>query len=75
MERSGNRKWLPAISAEEFAEHIEEEDFFLRYGNPVRIFSENGHEYLCIAIELYERLFGKVELPDGTNTENGDETE
>ena len=72
MKRSSNLKLLPAISAEEFAEHIEEEDFFLRYGNPVRIFTENGHEYLCMAIELYERLFGKVELPDIINAENGE---
>ena len=72
MEQSRDWRWLPAISAEEFAEHIEEEDFFLRYGNPVRIFTENGFEYLCIAIELYERLFGKAELPDGINAENGE---
>lgn len=75
MKQSNNWKWLPAISAEEFAEHIEEENFFLRYGNPVRIFTEDGHECLCIAIELYERLFGKVDLPPDTKTENGDEAE
>ena len=72
MKQSSNWKWLPVISAEAFAEHIEEEDFFLRYGNPVCTSTENGHEYLCIAIELYERLYGKVELPDGIKPENGE---
>ena len=74
MNRTNDWKWLPAISAEEFAEHIEEDDFFLKYGNPARIFTKDGHEYLCIAIELYERLFGKVEIPDDT-LKNGDEKE
>ena len=73
MKQSHNWKRFPAISAKEFAEHIEEENFFLRYGNPVCIFTEEGHEYLCIAIELYERLFGKAVLPSETIRENGDE--
>lgn len=73
MKQSHNWKRFPAISAKEFAEHIEEENFFLRYGNPVCIFTEEGHEYLCIAIELYERLFGKVVLSSETIRENGDE--
>ena len=39
MVQSHNWKWLPAISAEEFAEHIEEESFPVQYGNPVRIYT------------------------------------
>lgn len=69
-----NQTWTPAISAKEFAEHIEEENFFLRYGNPVRIITADNHELICIAIELYERIFGmkmfhkavKLEMKEGT---------
>ncbi len=67
--------WLPAISAEEFAEHIEEENFPVLYGNPVRIFTKNGREFICLTIELYERMFGTVDMPDEIITEYGDETE
>ena len=44
MVQSHNWKWLPAISAEEFAEHIEEESFPVQYGNPVRIYTGDGYE-------------------------------
>ena len=54
MEQSHSWKWIPAISAKEFADHIEEDNFFLRYGNPVRIFTEDGHEYLCIANRILQ---------------------
>ena len=70
-----NWKWLPAISAEEFAEHIEEESFPVQYGNPVRIYTDDGHEDICLTIELYEQMFEEVSLPDGVKTGNGDETE
>ncbi len=30
--------------------------------------------FFCLTIELYERMFGKIELPDGIKTENGGET-
>lgn len=75
MVQSHNWKWLPAISAEEFAEHIEEERFPVQYGNPVRIYTGDGYEYICLTIELYERMFGAASLPDEIKTENGDETE
>ena len=75
MVESRNWKWLPAISAEEFAEHIEEESFPVQYGNPVRIYTGDGYEYICLTIELYERMFGAASLPDEIKTENGDETE
>lgn len=42
-------KWLPAMSAEDFADHIEEDDFPVRYGNPVRIYTEDGHNYKNVA--------------------------
>ena len=75
MVQSRNWKWLPAISAEEFAEHIEEESFPVQYGNPVCIYTDDGHEYICLTIELYERMFGAALLPDEIKTENEDETE
>ena len=58
MDQTGNLewRWLPVISAEEFAKHIEEEDFPVRYGNPVRIHTEDGHDLVCLTIELYERM-------------------
>ena len=59
MVQSHNWKWLPAISAEEFAEHIEEESFPVQYGNPVRIYTGDGYEYICLTIELYERISGR----------------
>ena len=47
----------------------------MQYRNPVRIYTEDGSEFICLTIELYERMFGKVELPDEIITENGEETE
>ena len=49
------------ISIEELADNIESEDFFREFGNPVKV----GCGERCMAIlsfELYERLFGEVDL-------------
>ena len=40
---------------EEFCDHIDDEDFFLVYGNPVIIKAESGTKLLAIAFSLYER--------------------
>ena len=29
----------------------------MQYGNPVRIYTDDGHEYICLTIGLYERMF------------------
>jgi PHD/YefM family antitoxin component YafN of YafNO toxin-antitoxin module len=47
---------MPEISVSEFREHIEEDDFPLRYGNPVVINSDNGKKLVCLSWEFYERL-------------------
>lgn len=46
---------LPVISQQEFCDHIDDEDFFLVYGNPVIIKAESGTKLLAIAFSLYER--------------------
>lgn len=46
---------LPVITQQEFCEHIDDEDFFLTYGNPVIIKSDSGTKLLAIAFPLYER--------------------
>lgn len=46
---------LPVISQQEFCNHIEDDDFFLTYGNPVVIKSDSGTNLLAIAFPLYER--------------------
>ena len=44
------------ISQQEFCDHIEDEDFFLVYGNPVVIVADSGTKVLAIAFPMYERL-------------------
>ena len=51
---------LPAVTEKEFCEHIEEDDFPIRYGNPVRIHTEDGRDLVCMTYELYERLTGDI---------------
>ena len=46
---------FPVITQQEFCDHIEDEDFFLTYGNPVVIKSDNGTKLLAIAFPMYER--------------------
>ena len=47
------------ISQQELCDHIEDEDFLLRYGNPVAIKEDNGTVLVLMAIEYYERMTGK----------------
>lgn len=47
------------ISQQELCGHIEEEDFLLRYGNPVAIKADDGTVLLLMAIEYYERMTGQ----------------
>jgi hypothetical protein len=46
---------LPVIPQQEFCDHIDDEEFFLAYGNPVVIKSDSGTKLLAIAFPLYER--------------------
>ena len=53
------------ITQQEFCDHIEDDDFLLRYGNPVAIKTDERKILLCMAIEYYERITGeKIEFPD-----------
>ena len=51
------------VSQQELCDHIEDDDFFLRYGNPVAIQTDDGKTLLLMAIEYYERMIGqKIEI-------------
>lgn len=47
---------LIEISQAEFCEHIEDDDFFLAYGNPVVIRCDSGGKIVAIAWPLAERI-------------------
>ena len=47
---------LPMITEKEFCEHIEEDDFPIRYGNPVCIWTEDHRQYVCMTVQLYDRI-------------------
>ena len=40
-----------AITQKEFLDHIEDDDFLLKYGNPVAVLVEDGSVLMCMAIE------------------------
>lgn len=57
---------MPEISQQEFCEHIEQDNFFITYGNPVTIQTESGEHVVCMSAAFYERITGeKIELPKG----------
>ena len=47
---------FPEITQQEFCDHIEDDDFFLTYGNPVIIKADSGSKLLCVAFPMVERL-------------------
>lgn len=51
------------ITEQEFIDNLDSDDFFRRYGNPVK-FNADGRYLVAMSFELYERLFGKLDLPD-----------
>lgn len=58
------------ITQKEFLDHIEDDDFLLKYGNPVAILTDDGSVLMCMAIEYYERMTGKkVEIPEDASNE------
>lgn len=58
------------ITQKEFLDHIEDDDFLLKYGNPVAILTDDGSVLMCMAIEYYERMTGKkVEIPGDASNE------
>ena len=46
---------MPLISEQEFLDHIEDDDFFLKYGNPVRVHCENG-DVVATSAMFYNRV-------------------
>ena len=59
-----------AITQQEFLDHIEDDDFLLKYGNPVAVLVEDGSVLMCMAIEYYERMTGKkIEIPEDVSNE------
>ena len=47
---------IPAISEDTLIAHIEDDDFFLTYGNPVRIVSEGNPDCVIISAAFARRL-------------------
>lgn len=45
---------LPAITEQELCDHVEDDDFFEKYGNPVLVQSKNGGKIVFMSFELYE---------------------
>ena len=56
--------YLPNMTQEEFVEHIEDEDFFRKYGNPVIIRTGSGDDYVAMSAQLYDRIAEKCGLPE-----------
>ena len=50
------------ITEQEFIDNLDSYDFFRRYGNPVK-FNVDGRYLVAMSCELYESLFGKMDLP------------
>ena len=55
--------YINIITQQELCDHIEDDDFLLRYGNPIAIKTDDGSIVLLMAIEYYERMTGeKMEI-------------
>ena len=62
LPRAGRKAMLlPMISETEFCEHIEDDDFSIRYGNLVCIHTNDGQLFVCMTYKLYERLLERKE--------------
>lgn len=55
--------YLPTMTQEEFVEHIEDGDFFRKYGNPVFIRAESGDDCVAMSVQLYDRIAEKCDRP------------
>lgn len=57
--------YINTITQQELCDHIEDDDFLLRYGNPVATRTDTGTILLCMAIEYFERMTGeKIEIQE-----------
>lgn len=58
---SEKKLYMPEISEEEFVAHVEDEDFFKVYGNPVLIRSKDGkHDCVAMSPEYNERIVKRI---------------
>ena len=56
--------YFPNMTQEEFVEHIEDKDFFRKYGNPVIIRTGSGDDCVAMSAQLYDRIAEKCGLPE-----------
>lgn len=54
-----NLPYINMITQQELCDHIEDDNFFLRYGNPTAIKADDGTVLLLMAIEYYEKMTGE----------------
>lgn len=64
------RPRINMITQQDLCEHIEDDDFFLRYGNPVAIQGEDGNILVCMAMEYYEQMTGEKIVCDKETDSN-----
>lgn len=62
---------IPEISPSVMIDNILSDEFFKRFGNPVKMKTDDGYIVL-LSFELYERLFGKVDLTKENTVEIDD---
>ena len=55
--------YLPSMTQREFVEHIEDNDFFCKYGNPVTIRTESGDDCVAMSVQLYDRIAKRCGRP------------
>lgn len=61
-ETSRMRLYMPEISEDELVAHIEDDDFFMVYGNPVLIRSKDGnHDCVFMSVGFYNRHIKRLE--------------
>lgn len=56
-------KWdrLPRITEDDFVAHLDDDDFFEAYGNPVVIQSKVHGELVCMSYAYHERMHREIE--------------
>lgn len=47
------RNWVNEITQQELIDHIEEDDFFTVYGNPVIVHGDDGRDVVCMSYKLH----------------------
>lgn len=50
------------ITTQEMIKHIEDDNFFKVYGNPVKIITNKNRICVLMSFELYEKMYGVVDF-------------